>query len=320
MKHLVLVAIATALGGAACAPAAATGLPSHGSASLEAPAPTIAPRRALGAAVFGGRVFAVGGWSGSATQLDTVEVFDGVHWIAGPALGVARSQHGLVSLDAALGAVGGWRADGGLVSEVEALRADETAWRVATHLPTPRREPGVAVWDGRIVVAGGFDGTSDGDLDGYQDLVEAYEPETDTWSRLPRMNEPRRGLTLVAIEDALYAIGGYNASGYSGVVERYDPEPGRWSVVDWPIVARTWAAAVVVDGDVIVAGGYDGTGYLGLVERIDPDSGAVCQPPALDTPRAWLAAVALSGRVLTLGGETSTGIGGAAEWIETQCR
>lgn len=280
----------------------------------------MAPRRALGAALLGERVFAVGGWSGSATQLDTVEVFDGVHWVAGPALGVARSQHGLVSLDDVLWVVGGWSADGGLVSEVEALRADETAWRVATHLPTPRREPGVAVWDGRIVVAGGFDGTSDGDLEGYQDLVEVYEPKTDTWSRLPRMNEPRRGLTLVAIEGVLYAIGGYNAFGYSGVVERYDPEPGRWSVVDWPIVARTWAAAVVVDGDVIVAGGYDGTGYLGLVERIDPDSGAVCQPPALHTPRAWLAAVALSGRVLTLGGETSTGIGGAAEWIETQCR
>ena len=310
MKPRIWVGAALVLGLAACTPTGAS----------ETMVPEIAPRRALGAAVLGGRVFAVGGWSGTATQLDTVEVLDGGRWAAGPALGVARSQHGLVSRDDALWVVGGWSAMVGLVSEVETLRTGEDSWRVATHLPTPRREPGVAVWKGSIVVAGGFDGVSDGDLDGYQDLVEVYDPASDTWSRLPRLNEPRRGLALVAIEDALFAIGGYNTDGYLSVAERYDAGPGRWAVIDWPIVARTWAAAVVVDGDVIVAGGYDDTGYVGRVERIDPDTGTVCQPPPLRTPRAWLAAVEQAGQVLTLGGETSTGIGGAAEWIETQCR
>jgi formyl-CoA transferase len=44
--------------------------------------PEIAPRRALGVAVLDGRVFVVGGWSGTTTQLDTVEILSDGRWIA----------------------------------------------------------------------------------------------------------------------------------------------------------------------------------------------------------------------------------------------
>ena len=283
--------------------------------------PELAPRRALAAGVLAGQPYAVGGWSGTTTQLDTVERLDGDRWVSGPMLNVARSQHGLVSLADRLWVVGGWSATVGLVSEVEALGSGDAVWTTVTHLPTPRREPGVAVWDQRIVVAGGFDGASDADLDGYSDVVEAYDPQEDAWEKLPRLNVPRRGLTLVAIAESLYAIGGYSTEGgYSAVVERLEVGGDAWSTLEWSIEARTWAAALEWEGDLLIVGGFDSSGYLGLVERVDVRTGSVCHPPPLARPRAWLAAAKFDGRVLTLGGEEPTGIGGAAEWIKTQCR
>ena len=280
----------------------------------------IAPRRALGAAILNSRVYAVGGWSGAATQLDTVEILTDAGWTAGPPLAVARSQHALVAAEDQLWVLGGWSATAGLVSEVEVLDGADAGWTTLTHLPTPRREPGAARWGRQIVVAGGFDVASDADLDGYRDTVEAYDLDAGRWTTLPRLTVPRRGLTLVTVQDQLYAIGGYTAEGeFSAAVERYDPARQRWQALAWPIVPRTWAAVAVVDESVLIIGGYNQAGFLGLVERVDPRTGAVCRPPPLRRPRAWLAAVVVDGRVLTLGGEEPAGIGGAAEWIEITC-
>lgn len=284
-------------------------------------APEIAPRRALGAAVLEGRVVAAGGWSGAATQLDTVEILSGGRWTAGPPLAVARSQHALVAAGGRVWALGGWSATAGLVSEVEVLDAAGAGWTTVTHLPTPRREPGAALLGGRIIVAGGFDGASDADLDGYRDTAEAYDLATGRWTALARLNVPRRGLALVAGQAQVYAIGGYTAEGeFSAAVERYDPGQDEWTTLAWPITPRTWAAALALEESILIIGGYNRDGFLGLVERVDPVTGAVCRPPPLRRPRAWLAAVVLDGRVLTLGGEEPGGIGGAAEWIETECR
>jgi non-specific serine/threonine protein kinase len=235
----------------------------------------IAPRRALGAAVLEGRVFAVGGWSGAATQLDTVEILDAGRWTAGPPLAVARSQHALVTAEGGLWALGGWSATAGLVSEVEVLGPAGARWTTVTHLPTPRREPGAALLGRRIVVAGGFDGASDADLEGYRDTVEAYDLDAGRWMTLARLNTPRRGLGLVAIGDEAYALGGYTADGdFSAAAERYDPARDSWTALNWPIVPRTWAAAVVVDGRVLTLGGEEPGGIGGAAEWIETE----CQP------------------------------------------
>ncbi|MEZ4614579.1 MAG: hypothetical protein R2867_03560 [Caldilineaceae bacterium] len=49
---------------------------------------------------------------------------------------MARSQHGVVEAGEALWAVGGWQADGGLVSAVEHFVPADQAWQIVTHLPT----------------------------------------------------------------------------------------------------------------------------------------------------------------------------------------
>ena len=204
---------------------------------------------------------------------------------------------------------------------MERFNTAQGIWEVVTHLPTPRREPGVALWDGRIVVAGGFDGWSDADLDGYADVVEAYDPRRNTWERLRSLIQPRRGLSLVTVDGDLYAVGGYTAGlpGYLSTVERYDPALARWEVLPWPLVPRTWAAAVEVDGDLVIAGGFNRSGFLDLIERVDPQTGAVCYPPPLASARSWFGAARVADGLLVVGGETEEGFSAALLLADVRC-
>jgi N-acetylneuraminic acid mutarotase len=276
-------------------------------------------RRALAAATLNGIVYVAGGWNGEATQLARVDAYDPAMraWQPAPPLTIARSQHSLVAALGRLWAVAGWSAERGLVAEVETWGPGESSWRTLTRLPTPRREPGVALLGNRIVVAGGFNGASDADLDGYSGVVEAYDLTAGTWASLASLPTPRRGLVLVNLDGALYALGGFNAfDGFLGVVERYDPSRNAWERLDWAIAPRTWAAGLADGAGIVLIGGFDGSGPLARVERIEARSGARCNLAPLQVARSWLAAVPLpGGRAVTVGGETRAGFSDAVEMI-----
>ncbi|MCE7985545.1 MAG: hypothetical protein DYG89_30590 [Caldilinea sp. CFX5] len=280
------------------------------------------PRRAFGAAVLHDQVYVVGGWNGAASQLDLVEVFDPAahQWARAAPLQVARSQHAVIAVDEQLWAIGGWSADHGLVSAVERFSVAQGDWTIVTHLPMPRREPGAAHFKQWLVVAGGFDGSSDADLDGYSNRVEAYDLDQGSWRRLANLAVPRRGLALVAADERLFALGGYTAEGgFTNIVEEYDAARNRWVQLPWAIAPRTWVAPVVIDGAILLAGGYNQSGFLGLVERIDPHTGQLCHPPPLQTPRSWFALAPTTIGLLALGGETADGFTGNSELVATNC-
>jgi hypothetical protein len=69
-------------------------------------------------------------------------------------------------------------------------------------------------------VAGGADG-ADADAKNLS-VVEVYDPATDQWSSLPPLSVPRRGLSLVAVDKTLYAIGGNDGQTQLGAVAALD--------------------------------------------------------------------------------------------------
>jgi non-specific serine/threonine protein kinase len=288
---------------------------------LNASTSTFTPRRAFALEHYQSRLYAIGGWNGQATQLDLVETIDDSlvgKWIAAPPLIYARSQHMAVAAEGRLFVLGGWSADMGLVSAVEVF--DGNIWSTVTHLPTPRREPAAAILQNKIVIAGGFNGRNDSEVEGYSAVVEAYDWKSNQWQRLASLRHPRRGLTMVNVGERLYAIGGYTLEdGFIDAVERYDPLTNTWESLAWKIAPRTWSASVVVDDSILIIGGYSRNGFLNLVERIDPRTGAVCYPKPLRSPRSWLSAAVLKQGILTLGGEDPSGMVNTLELIDGHC-
>lgn len=60
------------------------------------------------------------------------------------------------------------------------------------------------VFAGKLYIAGGFDGTS------CLMSAEMYDPLSDQWTVLAAMSIRRSGVSLVACDDRVFAIGGYD--------------------------------------------------------------------------------------------------------------
>ena len=80
----------------------------------------------------------------------------------------------------------------------------------AGRMNTARYRAACAVFEGKIVVSGGYVQARNYDFGrvfNFTNSVEAYDHTTDTWSNMPNMVEGTYDHSLVAIKDKLYVIG-----------------------------------------------------------------------------------------------------------------
>lgn len=125
---------------------------------------------------------------------------------------------------------------------------------VDRELSTPRKLlPLVVLADGRVLAAGGHDGSR------TLTSSEVFEPETGEWRVTGAMRTARRNHAAVRLADGrvLVAGGTYSASfGALASAEVFDPATGQWTEVRDMSEARNDPAAVLLpDGRVLSAGG-----------------------------------------------------------------
>ena len=228
-----------------------------------APMPT--PRDDLAAATGpDGRIFAIGGETGGQMAPTTVvEAYSPRQrtWSAVAPLPVAldspRATTGTDGHIYVLGTEPG--AGGGPATEVYDPAAN--TWTNAPPMPSQRwRFVVVTAPDGRVVVAGGYDTSSNS---GPVATVEAYSPTTGRWTSLAAMPTPLgQSAGAVAADGRLYMLGGDSSWNESQVntVEVYDFATDRWTggVAPMPIGRNCHAAALGPDGRIYVVGGDDG--------------------------------------------------------------
>jgi hypothetical protein len=167
-----------------------------------------------------------------------------------------RVGHAAIALaDGRVLVAGGVTATGSTASAVascEVYEPDSGAWRVATRLQVPRQDLALArLADGRVLAIGGrvLDRTP-------LATIEAWDPRTDRWERLPDLPEAVWG-AQVAVMDAARAlvVGGFAAVGPSRVAWWIDlasgalaPAPATTSEHAYHAVATTTDGAVIVSG------------------------------------------------------------------------
>jgi len=184
---------------------------------------------------------------------------------------------------------------------------------VVAELPTKRQHlAGVLGPDGLIYAIGGFRGG-----EGATGAVEAYDPETNSWTRLAALPTPRYGLAAVVGDDGrIYAIGGqYDSSGPSVdgdsvVVEAYTPATNTWAVAPSLPNGRYMVAAVAAnDGLLYAVGGFsvNPAETLSNATTLDPGADAWSDVgDSMTTPRSSHATVlGTDGRIYAVGGYDS---------------
>lgn len=241
-----------------------------------------------------GKVFVLGGFTGTGAIVADVEVFDPANgtWDTAAALPVAMHHANAAVADGKIWVLGfltefSFTADG-RVFQYDAV-ADAWTEGVAMPLGTERGASGVAVIGNDVYVAGGLrDGAAVADFS----VFSATTGTAGGWTGLVDLPAARDHLGAGAIGGIVHAVGGRNGSitGHVAELLTWDPaSPGAWTPKASMPTSRGGLAASVMNDKLYVFGGEGNTalpsGVFSETERYDPatDTWTVMEP--MLTPR-----------------------------------
>ena len=205
-------------------------------------------------------------------QLAATEVVAPSGWTQRPPLQVPRIGLDVATVAGDILAIGGFDpAEPDVFSSVEgrAVAANNT-WHTVAPMPTARANAAAAELNGSVYVAGGF--TNDATVD----VVERYDPLTDSWSLATRLPAPRGAAAAAALGGLLYVAGGAipispTDDEITASVIAFNPKTGAWTAVAPMPTPRQRLRLVAVGGFLFAIGGQSAAGNtLSTVERYDP--------------------------------------------------
>lgn len=151
----------------------------------------------------------------------------------------------------------------GMHNSLERFDLARKTWEKLQPMLNVRAAPVGGIIDGRIYIAGGFDG--------HQNLntAECYDPELGCWKKLPPMATRRFGANSAVVGSRLYVCGGNDGNGPSKSVECFDPKSGQWVVLPDMRQRRVGIVCAALEGKLYACGGRDGIKDLKTVESLD---------------------------------------------------
>jgi N-acetylneuraminic acid mutarotase len=202
---------------------------------------------------------------------------------------VARGAHNAVVVDNRIHLIGGAGLHAGsketalhparphrALSTHEVFDPATNAWSTRAEMPTARNHAAAGVIDGRIFVIGGRIGSVFITTASNTDIVEEYDPATDSWGRLRApMPNPRSAVAWGVHGGRIYVVGGevrhrdYWAT--FAAVDAFDPKSNSWIRMPPMPMPRHGLAADFIGNRLHVVSGQvqSGTNTPGLVANTD---------------------------------------------------
>jgi len=193
---------------------------------------------------------------------------------------------------------------GGSPSEnvVDLAQLEGERWQELAPMPTARQGLAVVAYDGMIyAIAGETE-------DGVTDVVERYDPATDTWETLPSKPTAVTDVQAAVIGGKIYVPGGRSASGKAtDVLELYDPRSGSWETASHMPRALALYALEIYEGRLFLFGGWDGHAHSERVYSFNPGIARWSQETSMLTPKSRVKAVSFESGIYLVDGQNSTG-------------
>jgi len=176
----------------------------------------------------------------------------------------------------------------------EAYDPATNTWETRSPMPTPRNHAAAGVVGGKIYVIGGRLASSVITTGSNTDVVENYDPATDSWGAVGlRMPTARSGMGWATYQGRIYVAGGeiYDAHMFAVVraVEAYDPAANQWSILPPMPTARHGVNVALIGNRLYVIGGHlqgAGTGGEGADSDVNEAFEFTDQPKErTDQPR-----------------------------------
>ena len=259
-------------------------------------------RCGFGMVAVGNSLLSMGGFNRSGV-LSGIECFHGDvnSWSPNGRLSCTRARMCTVKWEDTIYAIGGSDGKSELYS-MEELRLSSSSkeWKVLpARLSTPRSDFGAAVLCGQIYVVGGTF---------YSNVLrsaEVFNIQGNRWRPVAPMTTPRNGVSVVACNGKIFALGGQQSSWHClNTVESYDPSTNQWTQVAPMVTARRNACAATVEGCIYVMGGYNGVSAVDTVEIYDPIINEWSIGKPMTRKRSGASAVVMGEAVYVVGGYT----------------
>ncbi|MBI4593937.1 MAG: galactose oxidase, partial [Candidatus Rokubacteria bacterium] len=218
------------------------------------------PLHHAAAAVAGGRLFVIGGYSGGRLRWTTqtaVYAYDAQRntWSPRAPLPTPRGALAVAVLNGRIHALGGSAERPTRAHEVYDPGANR--WSAANGLPTARDHLAAVAFQGRVWTLGGRESF----LGSQYANVEIYDPATDSWRTGPPLPTGRGGLAAVALADRILVFGGEAPLRIFNATEMYEVAGNRW-IAKTPIpTPRHGIGAALVRGRVHLPGGGTQPGF-----------------------------------------------------------
>ena len=284
--------------------------------------PQVSPRRAMVAALALVTAFAGAAGVGSAQTTRA----EGT-WRPTRPMQVVRTDHTSTLLFGAKVLVAGGRngSSTGAVplSSAEVFDARTNLWTLTASMANVRwSHTATLLPDGRVLVAGGFQGAAGPNAQPVTDTAEIYDPATGTWTAVAPLNV-RRALHSAALlpDGRVLVAGGRTCTQAPPAVcdftvvtttaEIFDPATGTWTLTaNMNVPRHTTNAARLPDGRILVPNGFWGQGQPRQEgEWYDPSTGTWTLTEITDVTHARQGAIRLdNGQVVIAAGFTGGSI------------
>jgi len=281
--------------------------------------PMITARAMAGSAVFGSKIYVIGGQRYSGDAVVTNEVYDPAtdSWNTAADLPIPKRYPYVEVVNGKIYVIGGDNDPLGWIVGTSNYIYDPVIdqWTSGTPIPFKQGNAASVVANNKIYIFGGYTPEYHPQLP--LDFNQAYDPTTDSWltsewGQLAPLPTPRRHLAAAVVDNKIYVIGGEiipspNNAVPVGINEMYNPSTDTWTTKASMPTPRSGLSLAVLNSEIYAIGGVDQNHQISnTVEKYNPETDSWEEVESMPTARGWLATEVVSETIYAIGGWTGS--------------
>jgi N-acetylneuraminic acid mutarotase len=191
------------------------------------------------------------------------------------------------------------------VALADGITYDSDTWLeidIPANEPTPRRAFGVAEYEGKVYMVGGY-------TDERMDELWVWDSSNNAYTQLADLSEAKASSSCIAYNGKIYVFGGQVNSGYTNDFEVYDIATDSWSILSPTGTgpdARMRATVVEYDGKFYIYGGEAGSSFKNSLFEYNVSANSWTQKASGQERTAHCSAV-WNGKMYSYGGYHDAG-------------
>jgi N-acetylneuraminic acid mutarotase len=276
--------------------------------------PMITARGGFGVAVVDGKIYAIGGLTGSDLPVSVTEEYNPQtnEWTSKTPMPTPRSGFAIVVYQNKIYAIGG-SVGYGYVGNNEVYDPVSNTWETRTSMPTPRADLCANLLNDKIYLIGGKKYSSTTPFFNETNINEVYDPANDSWSTKTPAPTAVQGCASAVFNGKVFVMGG-SLKSFSlentlttDTTQVFDPKNDTWSLAANLPYAVSYGAAAITEGYMAPArihyiGGHSIGKFTGQTQAYNSENNSWTITESMPTARAYLGVAVVNDVLYAIGG------------------